>query len=173
MTLIKTLAATLIVVVLLAALPTSAAQDAADVEGEVRDMLERYLAVYNRRFSDAASETEFKSDIVGFLRMPLVMFPPTGAPSVIASPDEAARNFAGFTSMLKSKGVIQLRWHDRQLQVLTPTKVLVNNLGHGVDEEGNLVYETVSVYLLFKSSAGWQIQTLSPYFVENRFEIEG
>ena len=76
-----------------------------------------------------------------------------------------AQNFLGFTKNLDKQGVRSLEWKDVRIHVLTPTKALANNYAHGIDEEGNVVYETVSVYLIYKTDEGWRIQTFNPYHI--------
>ncbi|GAB4200303.1 MAG: hypothetical protein Tsb002_36390 [Wenzhouxiangellaceae bacterium] len=147
------------------------AQQSLAFEEEVRQFFEQYLAVYNRRFDHPQDDTAFKEDMAGFLHGPLLQLPPTSPPRLMESAELAASNFAGFVALLEQKGVRRLYWHEMQLQVLTPTKVLANNIGHGVDAEGNVVYETISVYLLYKSEAGWRIVVFSPYQMANKFEL--
>ena len=52
---------------------------------------------------------------------------------------------------------------------LSPSKAVANNVGHGIDADGQVVYETASVYLVYRSDASWVIQTLNPYLLENHF----
>lgn len=162
----------LILAMAIGASPVHAEDDSTQIIDEVRSMFGQYMAVYNRRFNNAIDDAGYKNEIAEYLYAPLLMFPPTSKPAVLDTPEAAAENFAGFTAMLMRKGVTRLKWHDMQLQVLSPTKVLANNVGRGTDIDGNIVYETVSVYIVFKSENGWKIQTLNPYLVENKIDIE-
>ncbi|MEM7691619.1 MAG: hypothetical protein AAF194_04135 [Pseudomonadota bacterium] len=150
----------------------AAAGDSEKAQAQVLQMFNDYLAVYNARFGNSAADMAFKENIVGYLHTPLVMFPPAGEPRVVTTQEQAANNFAAFTSMLEKRGVEKLQWHTLEVEILSPTKAIANNTGRGVDAKGKVVYETVSVYLVFKGKDGWKIQTLSPYLVENTLHFD-
>ncbi|WP_152025259.1 hypothetical protein [Congregibacter litoralis] len=77
------------------------------------------------------------------------------------------KNFEAFVNMLDSKKVMRLEWQRVQLQILTPNKILANNVGHGLNAAGEVVYETVSLYLLVRDEGDWKIALFSPYDVKN------
>ncbi len=173
MKLLSTLLASLIFVLCIGTTSSTAAIESEALEENIREMFESYINVYNRRFQSRTGDAEFREEIVQYLHTPLVMFPATSPPQVVETSAKAAANFAGFTNMLISKGVKNLEWQDLQIRVLSPNKAIANNVGHGTDAEGRLVYETVSVYLVLKSDAGWVIQTLNPYLIDQRFSLAG
>jgi hypothetical protein len=87
---------------------------------------------------------------------------------MVESAEQVGRNFAGFVAKLEQKGVERLQWQDKQLKVLSPTQVLASNVGRGVDADGKVLYETVSIYLVYKIDGRWKIISLNPYQVDNR-----
>lgn len=168
---LKLLMLPMILTLSIGAAHASASDNSGQVLKEVHAMFDAYMEVYNRRFTNVIDDEGYQTEIAQYLYAPLLMFPPTNKPAVMDTPEAAAKNFAGFTAMLMRKGVTRLKWHDMQLRVLSPTKVLANNVGRGSDVDGNLVYETVSVYVVYKSDDGWKIQTLNPYLVENKWDF--
>lgn len=153
---------------LLGMAPLYAAQDALPVEKEVDQFFDRYINTYNRRFGKPERDAAFKAEIVEHLNVPLLQAPPNRAPMMVESAERVGRNFAAFVSQLEKKGVERLQWQEKHLKVLSPTQVLASNVGHGVDADGNVLYETVSIYLVYKIDGDWKIISLSPYQVDNK-----
>ncbi len=148
-----------------------AAQEPAGVEAEVDQFFDRYISTYNRRFGKPQTDAVFRQEIVEHLYTPLLQAPPTRSPRVIDSAEEVGRNFAGFVTMLERKGVQQLQWQEKQIRVLSPTQVLANNAARGINAAGKVVYETVSIYLVYKVEGRWKIISFSPYGIENRITL--
>ncbi len=148
-----------------------AAQDSRPVEAEVAQFFDKYIETYNRRFGKPEADAVFQREIAQYLNAPLMQAPPNRSPRVVESAEVAGRNFAGFVAQLESKGVQRLQWHEKQLWVLSPTQVLASNVGHGVNAEGDIVYETVSIYLVYKVEGAWKIVSLSPYQMENKISL--
>lgn len=149
-----------------------AAQDPVAVQAEVDQFFDRYIATYNRRFGKPEADTAFQKEIAEYLNAPLLQAPPNRPPRVTESAEVAGRNFAGFVSLLESKGVERLQWHEKQLWVLSPTQVLASNVGHGVNADGEIVYETVSIYLVYKIDERWKIISLSPYEIDHKITLQ-
>lgn len=82
-----------------------------------------------------------------------------------------ARNLEAFVGLLEAKGVTRLEYQYTEIQVLTPNKVLANNLGRGFSESGDVLYETISIYFLYKNDDRWQIAMLNAYEVGNAFTL--
>jgi hypothetical protein len=137
------------------------------IEFEAKGFMDRYLAVYNRRFGHPERSEQFRRELGDLVLMPLLVAPPMTKPRVPTSLGNFTKNFEGFVSMLESKGVTRLEWQRTQLQVLTANKVLANNVGHGLNAAGEIVYKTVSLYLLFRDDGAWKIALFSPYDTEN------
>lgn len=150
-----------------------AAQDSSAVVAEVDAFFDRYIATYNRRFGYPARDAVFREEIVEYLNTPLLQAPPNRTPWMVDSAEQVGRNFAGFVSQLESKGVARLQWREKQLNVLSPTQVLASNVGEGVDADGNVIYETVSIYLVYNIEGRWKIISFSPYAMENRLSLSG
>jgi hypothetical protein len=123
--------------------------------------------VYNRRLGNPDRSEQFRRELSEMVLMPLMVAPPMAKPRVPNSMGAFTENFEGFVSMLETSGVTRLEWQRTQMQVLTKNKILANNVGHGVNAAGEIVYETVSLYLLFRSNGKWQIALFSPYDTEN------
>lgn len=139
------------------------------IELEAQAFMERYLNVYNRRFGHPERGEQFRKELGELVGMPLLVSPPTSTPRVPPSREAFTKSFEAFVRMLDTKQVARLEWERLNLQVLTRNKVLANNIGHGYNEAGELVYETVSLYLLYRddSEGEWKIVLFSPYDIEN------
>ncbi|EAQ98803.2 hypothetical protein KT71_09257 [Congregibacter litoralis KT71] len=137
------------------------------LELEARGFMDRYLAVYNRRFGHPERGAKFREELGELVTMPLMIAPPMTKPRVPASVSAFTKNFEAFVNMLDSKKVMRLEWQRVQLQILTPNKILANNVGHGLNAAGEVVYETVSLYLLVRDEGDWKIALFSPYDVKN------
>ncbi len=156
---------------LVGAVPLCMAEETVPVEAQVDQFFDQYIATYNRRFGQPERDAAFQTEIVEHIHTPLLQAPPTGTPRVLESAEAVGRNFAGFVTMLERKGVQQLQWQDKQIRVLSPTQALANNVGQGIDANGKVVYETVSIYLVYKIEGSWQIISFSPYGIQNRISI--
>lgn len=153
---------------LLIVAPLYGAEEAEPVAAQVDRFFDQYISTYNRRFGNPGGEAAFRAEIVEHLNIPLLQAPPNRSPMMVESAEQVGRNFAGFVAQLEQKGVERLQWQDKQLKVLSPTQVLASNVGHGVDGDGKVLYETVSIYLVYKINGRWKIISLSPYQVDNR-----
>ncbi|MEO1245300.1 MAG: hypothetical protein AAFX56_06390 [Pseudomonadota bacterium] len=142
------------------------------IEQEAATFFDNYLEVYNRRFGYPEKGQQFRSEINAVVNMPVLQSPPTSAPFVTDSREDFGRNFEGFLMSLEQKGVTQLVWYKTSFHILSPKKVLANNIGHGIDDDGKVIYETISLYLLVCGNDGWRISLFSPYLVENELLIE-
>lgn len=147
--------------------PLGSAGDDLPVAAQVDRFFDAYIGTYNRRFGNPDRDAAFRTEILEHLNVPLLQAPPNRSPIMVESADRVARNFASFVAQLEQKGVVRLQWQDKQLKVLSPTQVLASNVGHGVDAQGNLLYETVSIYLVYKIEGRWKIISFSPYQVDN------
>lgn len=163
----------LLILVLLVFTSTSAAGefDDAAVEREVTDFFTEYLQSYNRYFADPENDPELRV-ITEHFQMPLMQAPPVGQPFVPESREQFAAGLKGFINNLSDKGVESLQYKEVQIHILTPTKVVASNIGHGIGQDGDVVYETVSLYLLHRSKVGWKIALISPYAIERALNLD-
>ncbi len=138
---------------------------------EVSNFMDEYLGVYNRRFGYPERSAQFREELGRLVTMPFLQSPPTTKPRVPETRAEFTKNFEGFLNMLEDKGVVRLVWAQKEFKVLTPNKVLVNNIGQGLSADNKVVYETVSLYLLYREDQGWRIAMFSPYSVENLIHL--
>lgn len=141
------------------------------IEQEAAAFFDEYLQVYNRRFGHPEHSQQFRAEIGAVVTMPVLQSPPTSPPFMTDSDADFGRNFEGFLVNLEKKGVTQLIWNKTDFHVLSPTKLLANNIGHGIDDHGNVLYETISLYLLVRGDEGWRITLFSPYLIENELQI--
>jgi len=161
----------LIAVLTIAANSVSAqSADREHIEREAANFFENYLAVYNRRFGHPERSAQFRKELGNLVQMPLLISPPMNAPQTPPSKDVFTENFEGFVKMLEGKNVTRLEWQQLQLHVLTPNKVLANNIGYGYTETGEVAYETVSLYLIYRHDDSWKIAMFSPYDVKNNLQ---
>ena len=144
--------------------------EAGEING-LHAFFDDYLSVYNRRFGHPERSAQFRKELGDLVRMPLLQVPPAGAPFAPESVEALGAGFERFVTMLEQRGVARLRWQQVQLNRLSENKVLANNVGHGVNEDGEVVYETVSLYLLYRDESGWRISLFNPYSLENRLSI--
>ena len=141
------------------------------IEREVNAFFDEYLGVYNRRFGRSDRSAAFRKELGELVHTPLMQSPPMGPPMVPESMEAFTRGFEGFVSMLEEKEVRRLVWQQQEFQVLTPRKVLANNIGIGLTSDGQVAYETVSLYLLYRTEAGWKIAMFSPYDPDNPLHL--
>lgn len=141
------------------------------IEQQATEFFDDYLAVYNRRLGHPNRSTQFRLEIGEIAHMPLLLAPPGGQPQVPESRESFAVGFEGFLSGLESKGVTRLQWQQVSVHVLTPNMVLANNIGHGVNDAGDILYETISIYLLVRNGNKWQIALFSPYDLDKAVRI--
>lgn len=145
--------------------------DTFDLEEEAAAFFDDYLDVYNRRFGHPERSEEFRSEINALVHMPVMQSPPVSLPFVPESREKFGSNFEGFLLGLERKGVSKLVWKKTSFHILSPRKLLANNIGYGVDEKGKVLYETISLYLLVRGDDGWRIALFSPYLLENELHF--
>jgi len=160
-----------LLLVLLCQIPVAQAAQGVDVRAELRDFFDDYLSVYNRRFGQPERSEQFRRELGELVRMPVLQVPPRGEPIAPESVAVLARNFESFVTMLEQRGVTRLEWKDVDLHLLTDNKALANNFAQGIGQDGEIVYETVSLYLLHRDDSGWRISLFSPYSVVNKLQI--
>ncbi|MEM9531446.1 MAG: hypothetical protein AAGA23_11035 [Pseudomonadota bacterium] len=159
---------------LLVLFSNSVTADAADpqlINREVSDFFDEYLSVYNRRFGKPERSEQFRREIGELVTFPLLQAPPVGQPRVPENLDAFARGFESFVSSLEKKSVQRLVWESVEFEILTPNKVLANNIGVGLTADGAVAYETVSLYLLYRTENGWKIVMFSPYDRNNTLQL--
>ncbi len=146
--------------------------DTLRIEQEAAAFFDNYLDVYNRRLGHPERSEQFRSEISAVVHLPVMQSPPTSLPFVTESADDFGRNFEAFLTGLEKKGVTRLIWDKTSFHLLSPRKLLANNIGHGIDENGNVLYETISLYLLVRDDNDWRISLFSPYLIENELQVE-
>lgn len=143
-----------------------------DPGAELRAFFDDYIAVYNRRFGQPEHGERFRAEIGNLVQMPVLQVPPKGAPVAPESAAALGVNFERFVTMLEARGVARLEWLQVDVHPLSANKALANNIGRGVNGEGETVYETVSLYLLHRDDEqGWRIALFSPYDVNKPLRI--
>ncbi len=143
-----------------------------DPGAELRAFFDDYIAVYNRRFGQPQQGEQFRVEIGSLVQMPVLQSPPKGAPFAPESAAALGANFERFVTMLEARGVTRLEWLQVDVHPLTDNKALANNVGRGVNAQGETVYETVSLYLLHRDDdQGWRIAVFSPYDVSKTLQI--
>ncbi len=140
------------------------------LEREAALFFDDYINTFNTRIGHPERSEAFRSDMAELLYEPLLSAPQKSAPRVMTSRAEYAKNLESFIGFLESKGVVSLQYDSVQLHVLTPTKVLANNIGRGIDAAGETQYETISVYLLYLNEGQWQIAMLSAYDMDKAMD---
>lgn len=146
--------------------------DRQKIEEDAAAFLDRYLAVYNRRFGHPERSAQFRKELGDLVSAPMMLAPSMSKPQVPPSTDAFTQGFEGFVKMLESKNVARLQWQSVELHVLSENKVLANNVGHGITHTGELAYETVSLYLIYRVADSWKIALFSPYEMENKLRIK-
>lgn len=142
------------------------------IKAEVSVFFDAYLDTYNQRFGYPEKAEVFVESLSKLIHTPFVMAPPSGQVFYPNTPDLLTRSFDGFVQQLEKKGVAQLVWASESYTVLTNQKVLVNNKALGLDEKGNTVYKTQSIYLAVKSEKGWQIALFNPYDIDRNLDVK-
>lgn len=137
-----------------------------------KQLFDSYLQVYNERLNNPDGSEKFLEDLAGKLHQPFLIAPQVSAPRSPATDDEFSNSFESFITFLNKKGATKLHWKEINLYPLNEKKTLANNVAYATDKDGKIVYETISVYLLYKSDAGWKIAMFSPYDIANKLEIK-
>lgn len=133
------------------------------IKAEVRAFFDAYLDTYNQRFGHPEKAPAFINTLRTLIHTPFLMAPPNSPPFQPKDKEQLTRAFDGFVSSLEQKGAMKLMWKKVSLKVLSPHKVLANNVGYAIDADGHEVYKTVSVYLVVKVNDEWKITVFSPY----------
>lgn len=159
---------------LFAAVPAAAekSDDKAMIKKQASEFMASYLGVYNRRFGKPEASAQFRQELSDLVTKPFMQAPPIGQP-VVPELKTFTRNFETFLTRLEARGVTKLQWARTEYRVLSPNKVLVNNVGQGIKADGGIGYETISLYLLHRTDEGWRIALFSPYLPENAASIVG
>ncbi len=148
--------------------------DAAALKQEATRFFHTYLNTYNKRLGHPEREEAFLDELSALISKPFIMAPPSAnAPFYPESEEMFARAFGGFVKQLERKGGVRMEWQEINVEVLTQNKILANNIGRAFSAEGDVVYETISLYLLHRSDDGWKIAVFSPYDVGNKLAIQG
>lgn len=138
---------------------------------EATAFFDQYLDTYNQRFGHPERSTHFRESLKRLVTDTVMFSPPSGKPQAPPSKDEFAKGFETFVMNLEKKGVVKLQWEKVDINLLSPNKILANNVGIGVDAQGNVHYQTISLYLLVKIDEKWQIALFSPYLKEYALKI--
>ncbi|MEM7704578.1 MAG: hypothetical protein AAF358_03445 [Pseudomonadota bacterium] len=145
--------------------------NAPQYEREAVAFFDAYLGVYNRRFGRPELSETFRQELSEIVYFPVLQSPASGQPRVPASMEKFTRGFEGFVTMLERKGVHRLAWESQEFHQLSENKLLANNVGVGYSVEGEPVYHTASLYLVYQTDAGWKITLFSPYDVDKPLHL--
>ncbi len=143
----------------------------AELKAQAAQFFQIYLNTYNKRFNHPEKANDFINELSQLINEPFIMSPPKGKPFYPQTPELMTRAFDGFVQNLEQKGVTELIWKEVNFHVLTQNKILANNVGHGIDKDGKVVYETVSVYLINRDNNQWKISVFSPYTINNKLSF--
>lgn len=147
--------------------------DSSYIQREATDFFHTYLGTYNKRLGQPDRDADFLAELSALVNKPFIMAPPSATAPFYPESDELfARVFSGFVKQLERKGAVRMEWQQISIQVLTSHKVLANNIGRAFNADGEVVYETISLYLLHRSDSGWKITMFSPYDFAQRLEFE-
>ncbi|MEM7277166.1 MAG: hypothetical protein AAF385_03485 [Pseudomonadota bacterium] len=140
-------------------------------QDQATEFFEHYLDLYNQRFGHPENSEMFRSEMAKLMYEPLLQVPPKGSPIVHNSRDAFVKNLEAFVTQLEKLGVVRLRYDQMQLHMLTPNKLIANNIGHGLNEAGEVVYKTISIYLLYRADERWQLTLLHAYDMDKEISI--
>lgn len=143
----------------------------ASAEVQATEFFEQYIGLYNQRFGHPERSDMFREEMARLMFEPLLQVPPKGAPRVHESRQAFVKNLEGFVSQLEKLGVVELKYDQIQLHRLTANKLIANNIGHGLNENGDVVYKTISLYLLFRADEQWQLSVLHGYDVDKALNL--
>ena len=132
-------------------------------ESQATEFFEHYLDLYNQRFGHPERSDMFRSEMAKLMYEPLLQVPPKGKPIVHDSRDVFVRNLEAFVVQLEKLGVVELKYEQMQLHSLTENKLIANNIGYGFNEAGDIVYKTISIYLLYFTDNQWRLTLLHGY----------
>ncbi len=143
------------------------------LQREAAEFFDAYLSVYNRRFGRPELSERFREELSDLVHFPVMQSPAMGTPRVPDSMDSFTQGFEGFVKMLERKNVHRLAWKAQEFHQLSDNKVLANNVGVGYSVEDEPVYQTASLYLLYRTEDGWKITLFSPYDVDRPLHLSG
>lgn len=141
------------------------------LEDQALDFFEQYIGLYNHRLGHPERSDWFQTEMAKLIHAPILNVPLNGAPRATATSSEYASNLDTFIAQLESRGVSRLQYLNIQVHALTPNKVIANNLAHGFNNAGDVLFETISIYLLYQNGEQWQIAMLNAYDVANALDF--
>lgn len=161
----------LVPLILCTACTTSPAADMS-LEQQAAVFFEHYIGLYNQRIGHPEQSEAFRYEMARLIHEPMLNSPFKGKPPMSVSSDGFAGNLESFVTVLEELGVTRLQYEQIQVHVLTPNKIIANNIGHGINEAGEILYETISVYFLYRADDQWQIAMLNAYDIDNALNLK-
>ena len=139
---------------------------------EARVFFDHYLEAYNQRFGKPAQTAAFIESLSTLIHDPFIMLPVNNPPFLLPTRADLTRGFDGFVQQLEAKGAVKLTWQEVNLMPLSEHKILANNVGVATNSQGEVVYETLSLYVLVRVDGAWKIAVFSPYDKAYQWSIE-
>ena len=152
--------------------PNSQQDQRSEASKEVRVFFEAYLDTYNQRFGHPEKTAGFISSLSALIHDPFIMSPVNNPPFLLPTTADLTRGFDGFVKQLEAKGAVQLSWREVSLTQLSDHKMLANNTAVATNSDGDVVYETQSLYLLVRVDGHWNIALFSPYEPDRKISIQ-
>ena len=147
-------------------------QPASVASHEVRVFFDAYLDTYNQRFGHPDKTAEFITSLSSLIHDPFIMSPVNNPPFLLPTTADLTRGFDGFVQQLEAKGAVRLSWQEVNLTPLSEHKFLANNVGVATNSQGEVVYKTLSLYLVVRVDDQWKIALFSPYEPSNKLEFK-
>ena len=139
---------------------------------EARVFFDRYLETYNQRFGKPQQTAAFIGALKELIHDPFIMSPVNNPPFQLPTTADLTRGFDGFVRQLEAKGAVKLSWQEVNLTPLSDNKILANNAAVATNTEGEVVYETLSLYLLVRVNGAWKIALFSPYDPNHKVSVQ-
>jgi len=146
-------------------------QPASVASHEVRAFFDAYLDTYNQRFGHPEQRAEFIASLSALLHEPFIMSPVNNPPFLLPTTADLTRGFDGFVQQLEAKGAVRLSWQEVNLTPLSEHKFLANNVGVATNSQGEVVYKTLSLYLVVRVDDQWKIALFSPYEMDRKISV--
>lgn len=144
----------------------------ATLKAQATQFFHRYIGTYSARLGHPERREKFLGDLSALIHTPFIMAPPSSTPPFYpGDPETLGRVFDGFVQQLERKGAVRMAWQEINLEVLTENKILANNVGLALDADGEVVYRTLSLYLLSRIKGDWKIVLFSPYDFDNKLAL--
>ncbi|WP_372870578.1 hypothetical protein [Shewanella sp.] len=140
-------------------------EKATDDKAEIAQLFEHYMAKYNHYLASG------KLDSAPVLYRPQLMLMSNNRAPAVASETEFSTQIQGFLDSLKAKGVARVRWQKVDVRLLDSQLALASNVAERFRADGSRYNLVGATYLLSKQDGHWQIAAFAVHDDKGAFPL--